>query len=171
MDFDLTKEQQIIQKAAREFARGEFPAVARDLDINEAYPAEIVKKARELDLIGLFIPEEYGGAVMGMCCVGMGVDLMLAWPIAQLVVLDTTAAVNLIFRREIQAAEDPESYRQQKIEEYDYKYSNPYHAASNMLVDSVIKPRETRPQLIKALKMLRNKKRPEPNKRHGNIPL
>jgi len=61
MDFDLTKEQKIIQKAAREFAKGEFTAVARDLDINETYPAEIVKKAKELDLVGLFIPEEYGG--------------------------------------------------------------------------------------------------------------
>ena len=121
--------------------------------------------------ITLALRKEYGGAVMGMCCVGMGVDLMLAWPIAQLVVLDTTAAVNLIFRKEIQAAETPDTFRQQKIEEYDYKYSNPYHAASNMLVDSVIKPRETRPQLIKALRMLRNKQRPEPNKRHGNIPL
>ena len=65
MDFDLTKEQQIIQKAAREFAKGEFTAVARDLDINEAYPTEIVKKARELDLMGLFIPEEYGGPGLG----------------------------------------------------------------------------------------------------------
>ncbi len=121
--------------------------------------------------ITLAIRKEYGGAVMGMCCVGMGVDLMLAWPIARLVVLDTTAAVNLIFRKEIKAAENPDGFRQQKINEYDYKYSNPYHAASNMLVDSVINPRETRPQLIKALKMLKNKQRPEPNKRHGNIPL
>jgi propionyl-CoA carboxylase beta chain len=101
----------------------------------------------------------------------MGVDLMLAWPIAQLVVLDTAAAVNLIFRKEIQAAENPEELRQQKIEEYDYKYSNPYHAASNMLVDSVIKPKETRLELIRALRMLRNKQRPDINKRHGNIPL
>lgn len=121
--------------------------------------------------ITLALRKEYGGAVMGMCCVGMGVDLMLAWPIARLVVLDTTAAVNLIFRKEIKAAENPAEFRQQKIEEYDYQYSNPYHAASNMLVDSVINPCETRPQLIKALKMLSNKQRPEPNKRHGNIPL
>ncbi|MCP4623890.1 MAG: acyl-CoA carboxylase subunit beta [bacterium] len=121
--------------------------------------------------ITLALRKEYGGAVMGMCCVGMGVDLMLAWPIARLVVLDTTAAVNLIFRKEIKAAENPDEFRQQKIEEYDYKYSNPYHAASNMLVDSVIEPHETRPQLIKALRMLRNKQRPDPNKRHGNMPL
>jgi acetyl-CoA carboxylase carboxyltransferase component len=121
--------------------------------------------------ITLALRKEYGGAVMGMCCVGMGVDMMLAWPIARLVVLDTTAAVNLIFRKEIKAAENADAFRRQKIDEYDYKYSNPFHAASNMLVDSVIKPRETRPQLIKALRMLKNKKRPEPNKRHGNIPL
>ena len=121
--------------------------------------------------ITLALRKEYGGAVMGMCCVGMGVDMMLAWPIARLVVLDTTAAVNLIFRKEIKAAEDPEAFREQKIEEYDYKYSNPYHAASNMLVDSVIAPRETRMQLITALRMLKTKQRPEPNKRHGNIPL
>jgi acetyl-CoA carboxylase carboxyltransferase component len=121
--------------------------------------------------ITLALRKEYGGAVMGMCCEGMGVDLMLAWPIAQLVVLDTTAAVNLIFRKDIQAADNPDEFRRQKIDEYDYKYSNPFHASSNMLVHSVINPRDTRPQLIKALRMLRNKQRPEVNKRHGNIPL
>ena len=65
MDYDLTKEQRYIQKAAREFAMGEFPDVARDLDINEQIPTEILKKARELDLIGLFIPEQYGGPGLG----------------------------------------------------------------------------------------------------------
>ena len=108
---------------------------------------------------------------MAMCCVGMDVDLMLAWPIAKLVVLDTATAVNLIFRKEIQAADDPEAFRQQMIEEYDHKYSNPFHAASNMLVDKVIAPTETRPQLIKALRMLKNKKRSKPFRKHGNIPL
>jgi len=121
--------------------------------------------------ITLALRKEYGGAVMGMCCVGMGVDLMLAWPVAQLVVLDTAAAVNLIFRKEIKAADDPEALRQEKIRDYDHKYSNPFHAASNMLVDSVIQPRETRKHLILALQRLRGKKRPEPFRRHGNIPL
>jgi acetyl-CoA carboxylase carboxyltransferase component len=121
--------------------------------------------------ITLALRKEYGGAVMAMCCVGMGVDLMLAWPVAQLVVLDTTAAVNLIFRREIQAADDPEAVREEKIKAYDHKYSNPFHAASNMLVDTVIEPRETRKQLIRGLRMLRDKQRPEPSRRHGNIPL
>jgi len=152
---------------------GYFPGIAQEHAGIIRHGAKMLYAYSEATVpkITLALRKEYGGAVMGMCCVGMGVDLMLAWPIAQLVVLDTTAAVNLIFRRDIQAAADPDAFRQQKIAEYDYKYSNPYHAASNMLVDSVIKPRETRPRLIKALKMLANKKRPEPNKRHGNIPL
>jgi acetyl-CoA carboxylase carboxyltransferase component len=121
--------------------------------------------------ITLALRKEYGGAVMAMCCVGMGVDQMLAWPIAQLVVLDTATAVDLIYRKEIKAAEKPEAFRQEKIDEYDYKFSNPFYAAEHMLVDKVIKPEETRPQLIKALRMLRKKTRPEPTRRHGNIPL
>jgi acetyl-CoA carboxylase carboxyltransferase component len=152
---------------------GYFPGVAQEHAGIIRHGAKMLYAYSEATVpkITLALRKEYGGAVMGMCCIGMGVDLMLAWPIAQLVVLDTAAAVNLIFRKEIQAAANPEEFRQQKIQEYDYKYSNPYHAASNMLVDSVIKPRETRLRLIRALRMLRNKQRPEPNKRHGNIPL
>jgi len=152
---------------------GYFPGVTQERAGIIRHGAKMLYAYAEATVpkITLALRKEYGGAVMGMCCMGMGVDLMLAWPIAQLVVLDTTAAVNLIFRKDIQAADNPDEFRQQQIEEYDYKYSNPYHAASNMLVDSVIKPRETRPQLIKALRMLKNKQRPEPNKRHGNIPL
>ena len=152
---------------------GYFPGVAQERAGIIRHGAKMLYAYSEATVpkITLALRKEYGGAVMGMCCVGMGVDMMMAWPIAQLVVLDTTAAVNLIFRKEIQASENPEELRQQQIEAYDYKYSNPFHAASNMLVNSVIKPSETRPQLIKALRMLANKQRPEPNKRHGNIPL
>ena len=121
--------------------------------------------------ITLALRKEYGGAVMAMCCAGMGVDLMLAWPVAQLVVLDTAAAINIIYRKEILAADDPESFKAQKIKEYNYKYSNPFHAASNMLVDKIIEPSETRTQIIKSLKMLKNKKQPRPFRKHGNIPL
>jgi propionyl-CoA carboxylase beta chain len=101
----------------------------------------------------------------------MGVDLMLAWPVARLVVLDTTAAINLIYRKEIMNAEDPAAFKQERIQEYDYKYSNPFHAASNMLVDKVIDPADTRRQIIAGLSMLKNKQRPAPFRRHGNIPL
>nr|NJM04734.1 acyl-CoA carboxylase subunit beta [Desulfobacula sp.] len=121
--------------------------------------------------ITLALRKEYGGAVMAMCCAGMGVDLMMAWPVAQLVVLDTAAAINIIYRKEIEEAEDPKAFKAQKIEEYDYKYSNPFHAASNMLVDRIIEPSETRTEIIRALSMLKNKKRPQPFRRHGNIPM
>ncbi len=121
--------------------------------------------------ITLALRKEYGGAVMAMCCVGMGVDLMLAWPVARLVVLDTSAAINLIYRKEIMNAEDPAAFKQERIQEYDYKYSNPFHAASNMLVDKVIDPADTRRQIIAGLSMLKNKQRPAPFRRHGNIPL
>ena len=121
--------------------------------------------------ITLALRKEYGGAVMAMCSAGMDVDLMLAWPVAQLVVLDTAAAINIIYRKEIQAADDPEEFKKQRIEEYNYKYSNPFHAASNMLVDKIIEPADTRTQIIQGLKMLKNKKRPEPFRRHGNIPM
>ncbi len=121
--------------------------------------------------ITLALRKEYGGAVMAMCCAGMGVDLMMAWPVAQLVVLDTAAAINIIYRKEIMNAEDPEDFKNKKIKEYDYKYSNPFHAASNMLVDRIIEPPETRTQIIQGLKMLKNKKQPQPFRKHGNIPL
>ena len=121
--------------------------------------------------ITLALRKEYGGAVMAMCCAGMDVDLMLAWPVAQLVVLDTAAAINIIYRKEIQAANDPDAFKKEKIKEYDYKYSNPFHAASNMLVDKIIEPADTRTQIIKGLKMLKNKKQTKPFRKHGNIPL
>jgi acetyl-CoA carboxylase carboxyltransferase component len=152
---------------------GYFPGVAQEHAGIIRHGAKMLYAYAEATVpkITLALRKEYGGAVMGMCCVGMGVDLMLAWPIAQLVVLDTTAAVDLIFRKEIQNAENPDDYRRRQIEAYDYKYSNPFHAASNMLVNTVVQPRETRPQLIRALRMLKNKERPMPVKRHGNIPL
>ncbi len=142
-----------------------IPIIKHGAKLLYAYAEATVPK------ITLALRKEYGGAVMAMCCVGMGVDMMLAWPIAKLVVLDTTTAVNLIFRKDIQASEDPEEFRNRMIKAYDEKYSNPFHAASNMLVDSVIEPRKTRPELIKTLQMLKTKNRPNPFRRHGNIPL
>jgi acetyl-CoA carboxylase carboxyltransferase component len=152
---------------------GYFPGVKQEHSGIIRHGAKMLYAYAEATVpkITLALRKEYGGAVMAMCCVGMGVDQMLAWPIAQLVVLDTATAVSLIYRKEIKTAEKPEEFRQQKIEEYDYKFSNPFYAAEHMLVDKVIKPRETRPQLIKALRILRNKVRPGPTRRHGNIPL
>jgi acetyl-CoA carboxylase carboxyltransferase component len=152
---------------------GYFPGVKQEYAGIIRHGAKMLYAYAEATVpkITLALRKEYGGAVMAMCCVGMGVDQMLAWPIAKLVVLDTTTAVNLIFRKEIKSAEDPDEFKERMINSYDQKYSNPFHAASNMLVDSIIEPSRTRPELIKALRMLKTKKRPAPFRRHGNIPL
>ncbi len=152
---------------------GYFPGVKQEYAGIIRHGAKMLYAFSEATVpkITLALRKEYGGAVMAMCCVGMEVDQMLAWPVAKLVVLDTATAVNLIFRKEIMTAGNPDEFRQKMIEEYDHKYSNPFHAASNMLVDSVIEPSRTRPELIKALRMLKDKQRPEPFRRHGNIPL
>ncbi len=121
--------------------------------------------------VTLVLRKMYGGAFMAMCSMGMGVDQLLAWPIAQLVVMNTDSAVNIIFRKEISQAEDKESFLAEKIAEYDYKFSNPFDTASKMVVTSVIEPRETRRRLISALRSLRNKKVTRPERKHGNIPL
>ncbi len=121
--------------------------------------------------VTLNLRKNYGGAVMAMCCKGTEVDQMLAWPIAQPVVLDTKAAVDIIFRKEIDQAEDPAAERAKRIQEYDYKYSNPFDPAGKMLIDSVIEPRETRWQIISALRMLQEKREERPWRKHGNIPL
>jgi len=121
--------------------------------------------------VTLAIRKEYGGSVMAMSCIGMGVDQMLAWPIARLVVMNTESAVSIIYRREISEAEDPKAFLAEKVAEYDYKFSNPFDAAAKMKVHAIIDPKETRPRLISALRMLRNKKVSRPERKHGNIPL
>ena len=152
---------------------GYFPGVKQEYAGIIRHGAKMLYAYAEATVpkITLALRKEYGGAVMAMCCAGMGVDLMMAWPVAQLVVLDTQAAINIIYRKQIQEAENPKDFKDKKIQEYDFRYSNPFHAASNMLVDRIIAPSETRSQIIKGLAMLRNKKRPAPFRRHGNIPL
>jgi acetyl-CoA carboxylase carboxyltransferase component len=80
-------------------------------------------------------------------------------------------AVNIVFRREIAQAADPEEARSRLVAEYRQKFAHPYVAASRGFIDAVIEPQETRPRLINALEMLRNKRDTNPPKKHGNIPL
>jgi acetyl-CoA carboxylase carboxyltransferase component len=98
-------------------------------------------------------------------------DLVLAWPSAEIAVMGAAGAVNIIHRRDLKEARDPETQRARLIEEYEERFNNPYIAAERGLVDEVIEPRATRPRLIRALEMLRNKRESLPPKKHGNIPL
>lgn len=113
----------------------------------------------------------YGGAYCVMNSKHIRADLNLAWPTAEIAVMGPSAAVNIIYRRELAEAEDPEAKRAELVEEYREHFANPYIAAQMGYVDSVIEPSQTRPRLINALHTLQNKRDQNPPKKHGNIPL
>ena len=101
----------------------------------------------------------------------LGADINLAWPTAQIAVMGAQGAVNILYRKELGAADDPEEMRAQYVQEYDDTLANPYIAAERGYVDAVITPHETRAEVVKALRLLRSKRETLPPKKHGNIPL
>ena len=113
----------------------------------------------------------YGGAYCVMSSKHIRGDINYAWPTAEIAVMGPEGAVNIIFRKEIAAAEDPEAERERLVQEYREKFAHPYVAASLGYIDEVIEPHETRPRLIAALEMLRDKRDSNPPKKHGNMPL
>lgn len=113
----------------------------------------------------------YGGAYDVMNSKHIGADMNYAWPSAEIAVMGAKGASEIIFKREISAAEDPEAKWKEKEAEYAELFANPYNAAARGYVDDVIEPAETRNTLIKAFKMLENKVVNLPKKKHGNIPL
>ncbi len=98
-------------------------------------------------------------------------DLNLAWPTAEFAVMGPEGAVNIVYKRELDKAEDADSLRARLVAEYRERFANPYVAASRGYIDDIIEPRDTRPRLINALEMLRNKRDANPPRKHGNIPL
>lgn len=117
------------------------------------------------------IRKAYGGAFAAMGNKELGTDLVLAWPTTEIAIMGAEGAVRILYRREIEAAEDKESMREQKIQEYREKFMNPYYTASKRQLDILIRPQETRPQIIRALEMLENKRVTRTERKHGNIPL
>jgi acetyl-CoA carboxylase carboxyltransferase component len=113
----------------------------------------------------------YGGAYVVMDSKSIGSDLAFAWPSAEIAVMGPQGAVGIIFRKEIEAAPDPDARRVELIEEYTERFANPYIAAERGYVDDVIDPRETRRVLVRSLEMLRTKKEQLPQRKHGNVPL
>ena len=113
----------------------------------------------------------YGGAYCVMSSKHIRSDVNLAWPSAEIAVMGPDGAVNIIFRREIEKAEDPQKRKAELVAGYREKFASPYVAAERGYVDDVIEPKETRPRLINALEMLSNKRDTSPAKKHGNIPL
>jgi acetyl-CoA carboxylase carboxyltransferase component len=113
----------------------------------------------------------YGGAFVVMNSKSIGADLAFAWPSAEIAVMDANGAANVIFRREIEAADDPVARRAELVEQYSERFANPYSAAERGYVDDVVDPRDTRRVLVRSLEMLRSKKEKLPQRKHGNVPL
>jgi len=121
--------------------------------------------------ITVIMRKAYGGAYLVMNSRAVRADVVFAWPSAEIAVMGAQGAVNVIHRRALATADDPEAARAELVADYEQQFNNPYVAARYGLVDDVIEPRETRPKLIRALEMLRNKRESLPPKKHGNIPL
>jgi acetyl-CoA carboxylase carboxyltransferase component len=121
--------------------------------------------------VTVIVRKAYGGAYDVMSSKHIRGDINYAWPTAEIAVMGPEGAVNIINKDEIERSDNPEETRKRLVAEYQEKFANPFVAASRGFIDDVIEPRQTRPKLISALRMLRNKRDTNPPKKHGNIPL
>ena len=128
-----------------------------------------VYSVAEVPKLTVVLRKAYGGSYLAMCSKDLGADFVYAWPTAEIAVMGAAGAANVVFRKEIQAAEDPKAARREKIQLYSEQFATPYMAASRGFVDLVIRPSETRARLLEALELLINKER-QPHPR-GNMPL
>jgi methylmalonyl-CoA decarboxylase subunit alpha len=121
--------------------------------------------------ITVILRKAYGGGYIAMNSRHLRADFVFAWPTAEIAVMGPEGAANIVFRKEIMEAEDPEAMRKQKIEEYKEKFANPFVAAAKGYVDQVIEPKETRSMIIHALSVSANKSVHMPRKKHGIPPF
>jgi len=121
--------------------------------------------------ISIILRKAYGGAYIAMNSRSLGADLCLAWPTAEIAVMGPEGAVNIVNRKELEEAEDKDKKRKELVDNYRFKYANPYIAAARGWIDEVIDPRETRSFIIRGLQMVDNKREQRLMRKHGNIPL
>ncbi|MCC5476207.1 acyl-CoA carboxylase subunit beta, partial [Streptomyces barringtoniae] len=121
--------------------------------------------------ISLILRKAYGGAYIVMDSQSIGADLTYAWPTNEIAVMGAEGAANVVFRRQIAEADDPEAMRERMVKEYKSELMHPYYAAERGLVDDVIDPADTREVLIRALAVLRTKHADLPARKHGNPPI
>lgn len=121
--------------------------------------------------VTVVVRKAYGGGYAVMGSKHLGADINLAWPTARIAVMGAEGAVGVLHRRELAAADDPEALRARLVEAYESTHGTPYLAAERGYVDAVIAPRDTRAHICRALRALRGKRAPMPERRHGNIPL
>src|SRR5216110_660986 len=121
--------------------------------------------------ITVYLRKGYGGAKQALCTREMGADQVFVWPGVELAVMGAPAAVNVLYRREIEQAADPEAMRQQRIEEFSERFSGPFDALSKGFAQAALRPADTRWRLIQALRMLATKTEERPPKKHGVMPV
>jgi len=144
----------------------EFSGIIKDgAKLLFAYAESTVPK------ITIITRKAYGGAYDVMSSKHIRGDINLAYPTAEIAVMGPEGAVNIIFRNEIAQAEDPAATREELVARYREMFANPYTAAELGYIDAILYPEDTRPQIIQALQMLKNKRQKNPAKKHGNIPL
>ena len=121
--------------------------------------------------ISVITRKAYGGAYVVMNSKSIGADLVYAWPTAELAVMGSSGAVEIVHRRDLADAADPSARRTELIDEYEERYATPYIAAERGFVDDVIDPADTRRVLARSLDLLRSKREELPKRKHGNVPL
>lgn len=121
--------------------------------------------------VTLVVRKAYGGAYLAMCGKDLGADVVFAWPTAEIAVMGPDGAANIIFKNDIDTAEDKAKARADKIAEYRGRFATPYIAAARGFVDDVIEPAASRPMIVSAFEMLAGKREALPPKKHGNVPL
>jgi acetyl-CoA carboxylase carboxyltransferase component len=119
----------------------------------------------------VILRKAYGGGYIAMSSRHLRADFVYAWPGAEIAVMGPEGAANIIFRKEIMSAKDPDEMRKKKVQEYKEKFANPYVAASRGYVDAVIEPGETRKILLHSLDISENKDVASPDKKHGLPPF
>ena len=119
----------------------------------------------------VILRKSYGGAYCVMSSKGLRGDLLYAWPNAEIAVMGAEGAVNILYRADLKGADDPESLRQELVEDYERRFNNPYVAAGRGLVDDVIEPRDTRRVLIRGLELSLSKRETHTPKKHGISPM
>ncbi|MGV1004138.1 MAG: acyl-CoA carboxylase subunit beta [Candidatus Nanopelagicales bacterium] len=152
---------------------GFLPGVAQEHDgiIRHGAKMLFAYSSATVPKITVVLRKAYGGAYLAMCGKDLGADRVFAWPSAEIAVMGAEGAAEIIFRRDIAAAEDPAAERAEKIAEYREAFATPYVAASRRLVDEVIDPAYTRVKVATALEVMHTKREPRPHKKHGLMPL
>jgi propionyl-CoA carboxylase beta chain len=152
---------------------GFLPGVAQEHGGIIRHGAKILYAYSEATVpkISIITRKAYGGAYVVMSSKYLGTDITYAWPSAEIAVLGAEGAVNILYKKQIDAASDPKGEHKKLANEYREKFNNPYHAASAGYIDDIIEPRETRAKVIASLAALRDKYAPAPPRKHGNIPV